>query len=190
MVGAAAVLLDLEPNRAAQMRPGYALALVLAGSAALFGLVFEPDKKLVWNRTGSAPEGLYWLRDEPLTRGQWVALSARSGPAQWASAQGYSGNDWPLLKQVAGVPGDEICRDGLMVWVNGKPVAAALSMDHLRRDLPSWEGCRSLQEGELFLLNSHPSSLDGRYFGPVREADILGVALALCIIRGGTNTAG
>ena len=50
------------------MKSGYALALVLGGSAALSGLVFDPPAKFIWNRTASAPEGLYWLRDEPFTR--------------------------------------------------------------------------------------------------------------------------
>ena len=48
------------------MKSGYALALVLGGSAALFGLVFDPPEKVVWNRTASAPIGLYWLRDDSL----------------------------------------------------------------------------------------------------------------------------
>ena len=161
------------------MKSGYALALVLGGSAALFGLVFDPPEKVVWNRTASAPIGLYWLRDEPFTKGRWVVLSARSGPAQWAQARGYVGEDWPLLKQVSGVPGDEICRDGVDVFINDQPVAIAAISDQKGRNLPAWDGCVTLRKGEVFLLSPHPSSLDGRYFGPVREADILGVAAPL-----------
>ena len=66
------------------MRPGYALALVLGGSAALFGLVFDPAETLIWNRTGSAPKGLYWLSGDPFTKGRWVAARPgalmRTGP--------------------------------------------------------------------------------------------------------------
>ena len=158
------------------MKPGYALALVLGGSAALFGLVFDPPARLIWNRTASAPEGLYWLRDEPFTKGRWVVLSARSGPAQWAQARGFVGHDWPLLKQVSGLEGDVICREGTAILINGEPAATALLHDRNGALLPAWDGCRVLEAGEVFLLSPHPSSLDGRYFGPVDEADILGVA--------------
>lgn len=168
------------------MKSGYALALVLSGSAALFGLVFDPPAKVVWNRTPSAPEGLYWLRDEPFTKGRWVVLSARSGPAKWAEARGFVGKDWPLLKQVSGVPGDKICRQGAHVFVNDEHVATALFSDQKGRDLPVWDGCVTLKNREVFLLSPHPSSLDGRYFGAVREADILGVAVPILIssVRG------
>ncbi|PKP79810.1 MAG: hypothetical protein CVT79_17890 [Alphaproteobacteria bacterium HGW-Alphaproteobacteria-18] len=161
------------------MKAGYALALVLGASATVFGLVFNPAAKLIWNRSASAPQGLYWLRDAPLSKGRWAVLSASSGPAQWAAARGYIGEDWPLLKQVSGLPGDTICREGTAVSINHQPAAQALLYDGMGRDLPSWDGCAMLEASEVFLLSPHPSSLDGRYFGAVREADILGVAVPL-----------
>jgi conjugative transfer signal peptidase TraF len=163
------------------MKPGYALALVLGGSAALFGLVFDPPARVIWNRTASAPEGLYWLRDDPFTRGRWVVLSARSEPAKWAEAHGFTGKDWPLLKQVSGVAGDEICREETEIFINKSQAGSALLRDQKGRDLPSWNGCVTLKFGEVFLLSPHPSSLDGRYFGPVRQADIQGVAVPLFV---------
>lgn len=36
-----------------------------------------------------------------------------------------------------------------------------------------------LGEGEIFLLNDHPYSLDGRYFGATDIDDILGVAVPI-----------
>lgn len=161
------------------MKARYALALVLGSSAVLFGLVFDPPAKLIWNRSASAPQGLYWLRDAPLTKGYWAVLSARSGAAKWAAARGYVGDDSPLLKQVSGLPGDTICREGTAISINGQQAGQALLVDRMHRDLPVWEGCIKLAAGEVFLLSPHPSSLDGRYFGPVREADILGVAAPL-----------
>ena len=38
-------------------------ALMMTGAGiglALFGLFFSPMDRLIWNRTGSAPQGLYW----------------------------------------------------------------------------------------------------------------------------------
>lgn len=163
------------------MRPGYALALVLGGSAALFGLVFDPADRLIWNRTGSAPKGLYWLSGDPFTKGRWVAVSARSADADWAEAQGFVGKDWPLVKQVAGVPGDLICRNGNEVLVNGVLAAMAQEVDSRGRMLPAWEGCARLKAGEYFLLASHASSLDGRYFGVTGTKDLDGVVRPLMI---------
>lgn len=177
MVRAPGIFLNVEPDRAIAMKAGYVMAFALGSSAVLFGLVFDPPAKLIWNRSASAPQGLYWLRDAPLTKGRWAVLSASSEPALWAAARGYIGEDWPLLKQIAGLPGDTICRDGAAVSINGQQAAQAFLVDRMHRDLPVWEGCITLAAGEVFLFSPHPSSLDGRYFGAVREADILGVAV-------------
>jgi type IV secretory pathway protease TraF len=55
--------------------------------------------------------------------------------------------------------------------------AAVLPADRLGRPLPSWQQCRSLRPGELFLLSSaNPASFDSRYFGPVSASAVIGVA--------------
>lgn len=143
---------------------------------ALFGAAFTPQDRLIWNRTGSAPKGLYWLSDEPFTLGRWVVVSASSDDAQWAEEHGFVGRDWPLLKQVAGLPGDEICRTDTQILINGTVAGEARLRDSSGRDLPSWEGCVVLGQDQLFLMNAHPDSLDGRYFGPVEIHDLVGVA--------------
>jgi len=147
--------------------------------AAVAGLVFDPDARLIWNRTGSAPIGLYGLSDDPFTRGAWVIVSARSGEADWAAARGYVGRDWPLIKRIAGLSGDEICRESSAVFVRGIHVAEALNADTLGRELPVWEGCKVLEADEVFLLNPHPRSIDGRYFGPIKIGDLGGTLVLL-----------
>ena len=157
-----------------------ALFLTGAGIAlALFGLFFSPMDRLIWNRTGSAPQGLYWLSDEPFTYGRWVVVSARSAEAQWSEEQGFVGRDWPLLKQIAGVSGDEICRNGGEVSINGRVVTEAREIDSRGRALPVWRGCKVLGPNEFFLLTAHPDSLDGRYFGAMERSDLVGVAIPL-----------
>lgn len=159
-----------------------AAPLVLVGlglSAVLFSVVSPLPERLIWNRTGSVPEGLYWLSDEPITKGGWVVVSARSAEAQWAGLHGFVGEDWPLLKRVSGVPGDEICRDGATVLINGMPSGAALIETADGVFLPSWSGCRRVAEDEIFLMNAHPKSLDGRYFGITSARDLEGSAILL-----------
>lgn len=157
------------------------------GVLGLFGLVTgllvsilsPPKERLIWNRTGSAPKGLYWLSDEPFTHGSWVVVSASSDASQWAQARGYVGPGWPLLKQVSGMPGDEVCRAGREVSVNGALIGHALDVDARGRGMPVWTGCRRLQRDEIFLMNAHPASLDGRYFGVMAREDLEGVALRI-----------
>ena len=158
------------------MRRGV-LSLTGAGiGLALFGLFCSPMDRLIWNRTGSAPAGLYWLSDEPFTHGRWVVVSARSADAQWAEDHGFVGRDWPLLKQIAGLPGDEICRTDTQIMINGKGAGEARLRDSTGREMPSWQGCVVLGQDQLFLMNAHPDSLDGRYFGPVEIHDLGGTA--------------
>ena len=49
----------------------------------------------------------------------------------------------------------------------------------MERTLPSpWKACRQLHAGEVLLLSERtPDSFDGRYFGAVREGDIIGRAV-------------
>ena len=42
-----------------------------------------------------------------------------------------------------------------------------------------WEGCKVLEADEVFLLNPHPRSIDGRYFGPIKIGDLGGTLVLL-----------
>lgn len=84
-----------------------------------------------------------------------------------------------MIKQVSGVVGDEICRHGTQISINGTLVAEALAQDTLDRSLPVWQGCHTLKDSEVFLLNPHSRSLDGRYFGVTKTSDLDGVATLL-----------
>ena len=158
--------------------------LTLSGIFLLvFGWVLDPLDRLIWNRTASAPTGLYWLSDDPFTHGRWVVVSGQSDIAEWAETRGYVGKDWPLLKQIAGMSGDEICRMDDEIRINSEPVAIAKTVDSSDRMLPVWEGCSVLQSDEVFLLTAHPASLDGRYFGPIKQSDLDGAAIPLIISK-------
>lgn len=149
-------------------------------SLTLLGLAALPwQKTLVWNRTDSAPIGLYWVKNDPLTYDRWVVISPKSDVGKWAIKHGFVGRDWPLLKRVSGVSGDEICRVGALIFINGAIVGMAQNVDSNGRKLPRWTGCQVVEENEVFLLNEHPKSLDGRYFGVTHIDDVDGVAVLL-----------
>ena len=54
------------------------------------------------------------------------------------------------------------CRIGYEITIGGSPVGRALDRDHRGRQIPEWQGCCVLEENDVFLMNSHPSSLDAR----------------------------
>lgn len=156
--------------------------VIIAGGVSLtllFASVFSLPEKLIWNRTNSAPIGLYWLSDRPLTLSGWTVVSADSADVLWAQQRGYIGTDWPIIKRVRGLPGDNICRENETLLINDVVIVEALKTDSLGRELPVWTGCFTLKEDEVFLLNDHPNSLDGRYFGATRLSDIAGSAMLL-----------
>lgn len=156
---------------------------IVFGGVAVFGLsivgLISIAEPLLWNRTESAPLGLYWQSDGPLTLNGWAVVSANSEAANWAEARGYIGADWPIIKRVRALKGDEICREDYAVSINGEPVAIAREHDRSGRELPVWQGCSTLKSDEIFLLNDHPNSLDGRYFGATNISDISGTATLL-----------
>jgi len=142
-------------------------------------MLWSPDNRIIWNRTDSAPAGLYWVSDAPLSHGDWVVVSANSADANWAEARGFVGRDWPLLKRVAGVDGDTICRRGARIFINNRPVGVALKTDRQGRDMPVWSGCKRVGSDDVFLMNLHGSSLDGRYFGVTKPHNVDGKAVLL-----------
>lgn len=124
-------------------------------------------KLLLWNGSASAPRGLYLLRlAMPLHSGELVAVAPPEPLARFAAVRGYLPIGVPLLKHIAALDGQTVCRFARIVWVNGRAVAIARERDSVGRSLPSWQGCRTLRAGQVFLLNpTIPDSFDGRYFG-------------------------
>lgn len=157
-----------------------ATALAAGASVAAFAAVaiVGPAPRLIWNASASAPIGLYALRpvgDPP--RGVLVAVQPPQPLAAWLAARGYLPEGVPLLKRVVARPGQRICRIAARVSVDGRHVAVARERDSRGRPLPVWQGCRTLQRGELMLMNpAVPDSLDGRYFGPLPASAVLGRA--------------
>lgn len=166
-------------------RRHYGMATAIA--APLFAVSFvvvaiaDPFPRLIWNASASAPIGLYRIhpdRDPPI--GALVAITPPRRLARWLSARGYLPEGVPLLKHVAAKVGQRVCRIGDVVSVDARRVATARPSDGQGRPLPVWQGCRTLQAGELFLLNpAHPDSLDGRYFGQLPASAVIGRAMPL-----------
>ncbi len=126
------------------------------------------------NESPSLPRGLY-LRDTGATigRGATVALPQPAAGRTYLGALGMP-PEVLLIKRVAAVGGDRVCRRGDAITAANRSVPVR-GRDHRGAALPQWRGCRRLGPGELFLLGDTPGSFDSRYFGPVRSDDVEGV---------------
>lgn len=179
MVEQPPICIDLKTNSQEEMRRKTLFLGVGGLSLLLMASVVSPQKRLIWNRTNSAPTGLYWVQNKAPERGDLVLVSADSDDAVWAQSHGYVGEDWPLLKYVEGHSGDRICRLNSQILINQVRVATALQGASSGTKMPEWNGCKTLLDDQVFLLNPHPKSLDGRYFGPTKIKDVDGVAVLL-----------
>ncbi|HPF22343.1 MAG TPA: S26 family signal peptidase [Hyphomonas sp.] len=149
---------------------------------AMGGLAFvHVSPKLIWNASASAPIGLYTVvSDDDLSVGDLVVVDPPKPLASYLDERGYLPEGVPLLKHIAALPGQRVCRDGAVVTVDDITLAQAQPSDRFGRDLPVWQGCHIVAETELFLLNpSHPDSLDGRYFGALPADAVIGRAVPI-----------
>lgn len=145
--------------------------------AILFAALAPVVPKFVWNASMSAPIGLYRIEEEPPGLGDYALVEPSDCAAKLIEERDYLPPKTPLIKRIAALSGDEICRDGEAVFINGDHIADALRFDSLGRNMPAWEGCFVLSSDEVFLLNTHEKSLDGRYFGATKSNQIIGVAI-------------
>lgn len=155
--------------------------IFLAGAvaaAALVSAVLPLSRVLIWNATASVPTGLYHIRGTAsLHVGERVAIDPPHGLRELLAERGYLPSGVPLLKEVAALRGDTVCRHNLTITINGEPAGEARALDSRGRPLPDWGGCRTIGADEIFLMNLRaPDSFDGRYFGPTERIHLLGRA--------------
>ena len=133
---------------------------------------------LVWNASASAPIGFYAVHPAgALAVTDLILARPPELLAEWLATRGYLPKGALLIKRVAALPGQNVCRTDFTISVDGSAVAEANARDHAGRDLPRWSGCFVLRSDEVFLLNwDHPASLDGRYFGALPADAIVGRA--------------
>lgn len=162
-------------------RLGYTLVTLLA--AALFVFLFvaigylRPHPRLLWNASASAPTGLYHVHPGTSPRvGQFAVILPPPAISRFMAARHYLPEGTPLLKRIAATAGARICRNGLAITIDDRLAAVAQDRDRQGRALPHWQGCRTLQRNELFLLNAATDSFDGRYFGPIPTRTVIGSA--------------
>ena len=153
----------------------FTLLAMLAGTALVAAPVWTGHAPhFIWNASASVPIGLY--RIEPVGRIEVADLVSVVAPApldSFLAERGYVARNVPLIKRVLAVSGTTVCRRGATIIAYDHAYGEARERDGLGRDLPSWQGCRQLGVGDVFLMNwDAADSLDGRYFGPLPTSSI------------------
>jgi len=84
------------------------MTLAVIGTAGQ--IIFPPNPVLFYNPSESAKVGWYRLKpDEPVVLGSQVAAYAPKWARKLADERGYLPYDYPLIKTVWAVQGDEVC---------------------------------------------------------------------------------
>jgi conjugative transfer signal peptidase TraF len=158
------------------------IVLAIAGRSSI-----SITPKLIWNASASAPIGLYTvLTAADLGVTDLVAVDAPEPLASFLKEREYLPRGVPLMKRIAALPGQTVCRIGHDISVDTIAMGKALTRDRRGRELPVWQGCRMLGASEIFLMNRDvQDSLDGRYFGPIPKSSVIGRALPLWTDEGG-----
>lgn len=156
-------------------------AIAIAGMTfALAAHRPSSDAAILYNDSPSVPCG-FWVRTSTsVTRVRVGEVIAFRPPA---TADAYLRKAMPeylhrqsIIKYVAALPGDKICRKGRRFSVNGRMLGSAFVRDDNGRRLPTWTGCDTLTNRQLAVFSARiPNSFDSRYYGPVPTQNVLGV---------------
>lgn len=156
----------------------YGLLIALGAVSLMAPAFLQPHRMLLWNASASVPVGLYLLKTTDRRYvSELVAVVPPEPLASFLAAGNYLPRGVPMLKHVLAIAGQTVCRDGPVITVDKVAVGVARERDRRGRALPTWQGCRVIAHGSLFLMNSQSAdSLDGRYFGPLPASAVIGRA--------------
>lgn len=150
--------------------------ITLAIIATATEIKYPPKPIILYNPSNSAPVGWYRLHKNMVpSLDVQVAAYAPEWARQLADERRYLPYDYPLIKTVWAIEGDEVCYTNSSVSVPNRPDISVQAQDSLGRDMPLRSGCITLKSGEYFLVSPDvQTGFDSRYFGPVPIENILG----------------
>jgi conjugative transfer signal peptidase TraF len=157
------------------------IAMSIAIVAQAFLMRTKPAPRLLWNASASVPIGFYSIEPvDQLAVTNLVVAAPPKSVAAFLAQRGYVPLGVPLIKRILALRGQSVCRNELVISVDGIEMGMALAHDRQGRPLPVWQGCRAIAQDEVFLMNwDEPASFDGRYFGPIQLSTIIGRAKPL-----------
>jgi len=109
-------------------RLAWTFATLIAAMGVAATAVIDMPTKLIWNASASTPIGLYAVQPiERLEVTDLVAVEAPEPLASFLAERGYLVPGTPLMKRVVGLPGQNVCRIGGTITVDGIEMGAARS---------------------------------------------------------------
>ena len=155
-------------------------AAIAIGTIAITAAIAMP-RRLIWNASASVPVGLYSVQQiGDYNIGDLLVAVPPPEIEEFLADGGYVPAGVPLIKHIAALPGQRICRIGGTITVEMRVIGNARQRDSKNRPLPYWQGCLTLGDHQIFLMNTAvPDSLDGRYFGPFERNEIIGRAVPI-----------
>lgn len=141
-----------------------------------------PQPLFLINTSPSEPLGLYVRVPATPAAGRLAAFRPPAAGRAYAKAHLPEVGRGGILKTLVAGAGDQACADGRVLRVNGRILGSIHDHDRAGRMLPHWSGCRTLLAGEFLAFSDRiPNSYDSRYYGPVGEADLIGVFAPLWV---------
>ena len=158
------------------MRRSRALVTCLcaAGIALIAAGALNTRDVVLFNPSPSAPTGFYLRTDETVRDGVFVTVRAVDVAPGLAALLGFSDERDRFIKRALVRPGEPICARGEEVMYGARVLRRRL-FDAQGHALPTWEGCHTLEDGDVFLVGDTDDSFDSRYFGIVPRSAIEGV---------------
>ena len=125
------------------------------------------------NTTASMPKGIYRTSEGNLERDNQVEICLDADFAELALERGYlragrcESGAMPLVKALAGLPGDEISIEQAGIHVNGTllPKSEIKPFDSQGRPMTSFLQPGVIPLGKALVISEHDGGFDSRYFG-------------------------
>ncbi|OGT06770.1 MAG: hypothetical protein A2103_05810 [Gammaproteobacteria bacterium GWF2_41_13] len=155
----------------------YALGLLFCVGALVFFL-----KQLGFGfsiqSSASMPKGIYFIGPaKNIHRGDVVIFKPPLTIDKFLIKQQWVPKSGILLKTVMAVPGDDVCKKNHWVWVDQKKIAYVFEHYRPNKRLPNIPFCGKLKSNQYLLMSVlNNKSFDGRYFGILNRAAIMGRA--------------
>lgn len=150
-------------------------------TAAVVGTTLQitlpPRPKILYNPSSSAPIGWYQITDNNSPkRHDLVAVYAPDWARKLADERSYLPYDYPLIKSVIAIEGDEVCYHIDRVSVPNGADIPLLARDRLGREMPrKFIGCYTLGAGEIWIASPDvQAGFDSRYFGAIDQSMLVG----------------
>src|SRR3546814_10311607 len=97
-----------------RFRWGTLVTMVAAVNVVAISMWINPPPKLIWNASASVPIGFYTVRPaSDLRIGDLAVVTPPDDVAMFLSVGGYLPLVVPLIKPVAALPGQNVCRNGI-----------------------------------------------------------------------------